>query len=78
MIVQFIVFDYDVVEHYIVFDYDVVEQYIDFFSEAEINQGGEKPLSVLNEIITSFDKVQLSIFRTVYQYTNMYTDLQLR
>jgi len=33
--------------------------YINFFSEAEINQGGEKPLTVLNDIISSFDRILL-------------------
>ena len=36
----------------------LVGQYMDFFSINEINEGGEKPLSVLNEIINSFDKVE--------------------
>ena len=42
-----------------------IPNYMDFYSEAEIHQGGVTCLKILNEIIAAFDKVSnlLSILK---------------
>ena len=38
-----------------------IPNYLDYYSEAELNQGGVTCLKILNEIISSYDKVTIHI-----------------
>lgn len=45
-----------------------IPNYLDFFTEEEIHQGGVNCLKILNEIISSYDKVRMN----VYEYEVLY------